>query len=76
MDLRQTLTDIVHFLAGLITAHEAQHNPLLTIILYFTFIIYELDEDWHISDQAYHDILEYALALYTYTTISILLRLI
>ena len=28
------------------------------------FMIYELNEDWHLSDQAYKDILDYCVGLY------------
>jgi len=28
------------------------------------FIVYEVDEDWHLSDEAFRDILEFTIGLY------------
>ena len=42
--------------------------------MFIVFIIYELNEDWHISDSAFIDILFYAIGLYTAAVILILVR--
>jgi hypothetical protein len=52
------LTDLAHTLLGVLIIVLTKVNPLASILLFISFIIYELDEDWHISDQAYQDILE------------------
>jgi len=38
--------------------------PLLAALLFASFIVYELSEDWKLSDGAYRDIFFYALGLY------------
>lgn len=66
-----TAKQIAHFLAGLLTAHTSFYNPLLSVLMFIIFLIYELDEDWHIKDRAYRDILQYAVGLYLYAVVSI-----
>lgn len=51
-------TNLAHTLLGVLIIVLTKVNPLASILLFISFIIYELDEDWHISDQAYQDILE------------------
>lgn len=58
------LTDIGHFLGGLITSFTAFLNPVLAAILFICFVIYELDEDWRIRDGAWKDIRVYAIGLF------------
>ena len=53
-----------HFAAGCITAVTAIRHPLLASLLFGAFIVYEVNEDWHLSDNAYKDIFVYALGLY------------
>ena len=53
-----------HFVAGCVTASMAIKYPLLAALLFASFIIYELSEDWKLSDGAYRDIFFYALGLY------------
>ncbi len=60
---------ITHFLAGFLTACVSQINAVLSVLMFLIFIIYELDEDWHLSDQAYIDIRDYAAGLYAAATI-------
>jgi hypothetical protein len=52
------LTDLSHALLGVLIVVLTKVNPLASILLFLAFLVYELDEDWHISDQAYNDILE------------------
>ena len=58
------LTDVTHVLAGVLTSIASFLNPTLAILTFVGFIIYELDESWHLSDQAFQDILEYLIGLY------------
>lgn len=37
--------------------------PLASVMLFISFIIYELDEKWTISDEAYKDILEMMIGI-------------
>jgi len=55
------LTDLSHVLLGVLIVVLTKVNPLTSILLFISFVIYELDEDWHISDYAYGDILELML---------------
>ncbi len=50
-------------------------NSILSILLFITFLVYELDEDWHISDEAYRDILEYAVGLYAASILLLIQKL-
>ncbi|RLE86796.1 MAG: hypothetical protein DRJ67_06325 [Thermoprotei archaeon] len=58
------VTQIAHFIGGCITAIASVGHPLLSILLFLSFIIYEVNEDWSLSDGAYKDILVYTLGLY------------
>ena len=58
------LTDVAHVIGGVLTAVASYVNPTLAIMLFASFIIYELDEGWRLSDAAYKDILEYMIGLY------------
>jgi len=56
--------NIAHYLAGIITALSYILSPVLPILGAGLFIIYELNEDWHLHDRAYHDILEFMIGFY------------
>lgn len=58
------LTSLAHVFGGLLTALVSIHNPVLAVLMALTFIIYELDEDWHISDEAFKDIKEFIYGLF------------
>lgn len=47
-----------HYLVGILVALSSLVNWVLPLIGTVFFLTYELDEDWHLYDQAYHDILE------------------
>jgi len=38
-------------------------SPVLSILNTIVFIIYELNEEWHLEDASYKDILEFAIGL-------------
>ena len=59
------VTSIGHFVGGFIAALVGYYlNPGLAAIATALFIIYELDEDWHISDEAFRDIREYIIGFF------------
>jgi len=58
------VTDEIHIMAGLVTALITMVNSVLAALMFVGFIIYELDEDWHLSDEAFQDIKEYLIGLY------------
>jgi len=59
------VTDIGHYLAGIIVGYLSQVDPVLSVIGFATFVIYELDEDWHIKDGAWRDIKAFGLGVFT-----------
>jgi len=58
------LTSLVHFLGGVLTALVTTKFTVLGLVMLILFIIYELDERWHLSDESYRDILEYMIGVY------------
>jgi len=57
------LSILAHILFGLVTAMISLVSPILSIINTVVFIIYELNEEWNLSDKAYEEIMEYMLGL-------------
>jgi hypothetical protein len=57
------ITDIAHIVFGIITAIVSKINIIFSIINTFLFVLYELDEEWRISDYAYEDIKEFTIGL-------------
>jgi hypothetical protein len=70
------LYSIVHTVAGVLTGFTSFFNPVLAVLMFIGFIIYELDESWRLSDEAYRDILDYLIGLYTSFASLILLQVI
>ena len=58
------LTSLAHVVAGVLTSVASFLNPTLAVLMFVGFIIYELNEDWHLSDESFQDILEYLIGLY------------
>ena len=64
-DMNRKLAQVFHLLAGVITVATIIYlSPVVGTLMFIVFIIYELNEDWHISDSAFIDILFYAIGLY------------
>lgn len=57
------ITDIGHFLGGVLVAVLAYINPLTAIIITAMFCLYELDESWHIQDESFVDIRNFLLGV-------------
>ena len=57
------LTDLAHAVLGVLIIVLTKVDPLASILLFLTFLVYELDEDWHLHDQAYQDILELMIGM-------------
>ena len=73
-DMNRKLAQVFHLLAGVITVATIIYlSPVAGVIEFVVFIIYELNEDWHISDSAFIDILFYAIGLYAAAVILMLL---
>lgn len=68
-------TSLAHYVAGAITAIATTINPIAAIIGFLGFIIYEVDEDWHLNDKAFHDIKEYMIGYFATLTLLLTLTL-
>jgi len=55
----ETLTKLGHALFGFTSTLAALVNPVLPPISAALFVVYELDEEWCLSDEAYEEIREY-----------------
>jgi hypothetical protein len=56
--------DVAHIIAGLIASLATFINPAVGVLATALFVIYELDEEWHLKDESYKDILEFAVGYY------------
>lgn len=65
------LGSFIHVLVGVLTVLSIYVSPVFPVLGFVGFIIYELDEDWHISDYAYKDIREFMVGFFA--TISVIL---
>jgi len=73
-NMNRKLAQVFHLLAGIITAMTIIYlSPVVGVIEFVVFLIYELNEDWHISDKAFIDILFYAIGLYAAAVILMIL---
>jgi hypothetical protein len=57
------VTTIAHVLFGALTALVSIVQPVLSIINTMLYIMYQLDQEWHLRDEAYDEILEFAVGL-------------
>ena len=57
------LTHIAHIVFGVLTALVSVISPVLPIINTAIFVIYELDQEWHLKDAAYEELFEFAAGL-------------
>lgn len=69
------LKDAGHITSGFMTALVAAVEPVLAVIMALVFIIYQLDEDWHIEDESFRDIAEFGAGLYVGASLLVLARL-
>ena len=56
--------NVAHIIAGLIASLATFINPVVGVLATVLFVIYELDEEWHLKDESYKDILEFAVGYY------------
>jgi len=57
------LSDLAHIAFGAITAIVSKINIVFSIINTFLFVLYELDEEFHLCDESYEDIKEFTIGL-------------
>ncbi len=53
-----------HYLVGIIIVLSSTIDWTLPVIGAALFLAYEVNEDWHLSDQAFRDILEAAIGFF------------
>ena len=59
MDIPEPLTKIGHAVFGFTSTLAAMINPVFLVTSAALFVIYELDEEWSLSDEAFEEIREY-----------------
>ncbi len=68
-----SLKKLAHYAWGLLTALVALVAPVLSALMFLGFIVYELDEEWHIRDKSYNDIREMLIGMGIGVVIAILI---
>jgi len=56
----EPLTKLGHACFGFLCALSVLVNPVLTVVGFVLFVVYELDEYFHLNDEAYEELQEYA----------------
>jgi hypothetical protein len=56
--------NFAHYLVGILTAGSIIVSGVLSVLGFAGFMAYELNEDWHLHDQAYKDILEFLIGFF------------
>jgi hypothetical protein len=70
----EPLTRIGHALFGFLCALAAQVNATLSIIGFILFLVYELDEEWRLGDEAYEEIAEFLYGYAAALTLLVVMR--
>lgn len=71
------LTDLAHIAFGILTVLAAVYvHPVVSAIMFLTFIMYEVDEEWHLEDESYEDIREYGIGLGIGTLIMVVVTIV
>jgi len=68
--------NFAHYLVGVLMVLGALISPAIPIVLLLLFLVYEVDEDWHLYDQAYRDILEAMIGFFVATSAIIVWRVV
>lgn len=55
---------VLHALAGFLTALAVKVHPVLAGLCFGTFLIYEMDQEWHKDDWLDEEFSEYGLGLF------------
>jgi hypothetical protein len=59
MEIPEPYTQLGHAIFGLLSALAVKIHPVLTVVAFLLFTIYELDETYHLQDEAYQELREY-----------------
>jgi hypothetical protein len=55
----EPLTKLGHGLFGFLCALSVLVHPVLTVVGFVLFVVYEFDEYFHLSDEAYEELREF-----------------
>jgi len=55
----EPLTKLGHAVFGLLSALSVLVHPVLTVLAFLLFVIYELNEEWHLHDEMYEELREF-----------------
>lgn len=56
--------NFAHYIVGILTACSILVSEVLAVIGFLGFLAFELNEDWHLYDKAYKDILEFLIGFF------------
>jgi hypothetical protein len=70
----EPLTKLGHAVFGFISTVAVLINPILPALSAILFVIYEVDECFHLNDEAYQEIREYLYGVAVGLTLLICLR--
>ncbi|MEM4570939.1 MAG: hypothetical protein QXE66_06495 [Desulfurococcaceae archaeon] len=59
------LTTLAHVLFGFISTLSVIVHPVLPVLALIAFVIYELNEEWHLRDEAYDELAEFMAGMFT-----------
>ena len=62
--IEELIYDFSHVIAGFLCGILSTHAPLFSVLGSVIFILYELDEDYYLNDQAYKDIREFLIGYF------------
>jgi hypothetical protein len=67
---------VAHVAAGFLAALATIWYPALGVVATLLFLVYELDEQWRLSDVAYEQILEYSVGYYLGIAVAITMKIL
>jgi len=70
----EPLTKLGHAVFGFLSTVATIVSPVLPIVSFILFVIYEVDEYFHLNDEAYQEIREYLYGVAVGLTLLICLR--
>jgi len=61
MRIPDAMAMLAHFTFGLLSCLSVIVNPVLTVLGVALFVLYEMDEEWRLSDPAYEEIRQFSV---------------
>jgi hypothetical protein len=57
--MKNILFSLAHITFGFLASVSVLISPVLTVVNFLIFLVYEMDQEWTISDEAYQELREY-----------------